>query len=163
MGETDIRIGFGYDLHRLIAGRKLVVGGVDIPFEKGLLGHSDADVLLHAVCDALLGAAGLGDIGQHFPDTDPDWAAAPSELFVRRSLDMITDAGFSLNNLDATVIAEAPRLAPYFKEIGVNLSGLLGVAPERINLKATTNEGLGPIGRGEAMAAMCVVSLRAKE
>ena len=163
MGETDIRIGFGYDLHRLIAGRKLVVGGVDIPFEKGLLGHSDADVLLHSVCDALLGAAGLGDIGQHFPDTDPDWAAAPSELFVRRSLDMITDAGFSLNNLDATVIAEAPRLAPYFKEIGVNLSGLLGVAPEGINLKATTNEGLGPIGRGEAMAAMCVVSLRAKE
>ncbi len=163
MGKTDIRIGFGYDLHRLITGRKLVVGGIAIPFKKGLLGHSDADVLLHAICDALLGAAGLGDIGRHFPDSNSEWAAAPSELFVSRSLDMITNTGFSVNNLDATVIAEAPRLAPYFEEMGTNLSRLLGIAPGRINLKATTNEGLGPIGRGEAMAAMCVVSLCAKE
>ena len=163
MGEMQIRIGLGYDLHRLTEGRKLVLGGVHIPYEKGLLGHSDADVLLHATCDALLGAAGLGDIGRHFPDADPALAGAPSERFIRQSVTMITRAGFSLNNLDATIIAEAPRLTPYFSEMVGNISEMLGVLPGCINLKATTNEGLGPIGRGEAMAAMCVVSLSVKE
>lgn len=159
MTKQEIRTGFGYDLHRLVEGRELVLGGVHIPFERGLAGHSDADVVLHAACDALLGAAGLGDIGRHFPDTDPKFAGAPSETFVRECMQMINQAGFFVNNLDATIVAEAPRLVPYFNEMTMNLCRMMEVVPERINVKATTNEGLGPVGRGEAIAAMCVVTL----
>ena len=163
MREKPMRVGFGYDLHRLVEGLELVLGGVRVPFDRGLSGHSDADVLLHAACDAMLGAAGLGDIGRHFPDTDPKFAGASSETFVRGCLYMIAKAGFSVNNLDATIIAEAPRLVPHFDEMTVSLARMLKVIPECINLKATTNEGLGAIGRGEAMAAMCVVSLYVEE
>jgi 2-C-methyl-D-erythritol 2,4-cyclodiphosphate synthase len=155
----DTRVGFGFDLHRLVEGRKLVLGGVPIAFEKGLLGHSDADVLLHAACDALLGAAGLGDIGQHFPDTDPAFKDISSEVLVGKTFQMIRGRGFSVNNVDATILAEAPKLAPYYNAMRANLAELLKVEPGCVNIKATTTEGLGIIGRGEAMAAMCVVSL----
>jgi 2-C-methyl-D-erythritol 2,4-cyclodiphosphate synthase len=155
----DTRVGFGFDLHRLVEGRKLVLGGVPIAFEKGLLGHSDADVLLHAASDALLGAAGLGDIGQHFPDTDPALKNISSEVLVRKTFQMIRGRGFSVNNVDATILAEAPKLAPYYNAMRANLAELLKVEPGCVNIKATTMEGLGIIGRGEAMAAMCVVSL----
>ena len=154
-----MRVGFGYDLHRLVQGRKLVLGGVTIPFEKGLLGHSDADVLFHATCDALLGAAGLGDMGQHFPDTDPEFKDISSAVLVERTFQMLRGEGYSVNNLDATILAEAPRLASYAKAMEANLAKLLDLEPESVNVKATTTEGLGVVGRGEAMAAMCIVSL----
>ena len=154
-----MRVGFGYDLHRLVQGRKLVLGGVTIPFEKGLLGHSDADVLFHATCDALLGAAGLGDMGQHFPDTDPEFKGICSALLVERTFQMLRGKGFSVNNLDATILAEAPKLASYSKAMEANLAKLLNLEPESVNVKATTMEGLGVVGKGEAMAAMCVVTL----
>lgn len=159
MGDAGFRVGFGYDIHRLVEGRKLVLGGVEIPFGKGLLGHSDADVLLHAVCDALLGGAALGDIGRLFPDTDPDLAGASSERFVRECLERVEHTGFSVNNVDATIIAEAPRLTPHIVKIVERISKMLKVPTERISLKATTHEGLGLIGKGEAIAAMCVVGL----
>ena len=154
-----MRVGIGYDLHRLVQDRKLLLGGVTIPFEKGLLGHSDADVLLHATCDALLGAAGLGDIGQHFPETDPEFKDISSEVLVSRTFQMIRDKGFSVNNLDATILAEAPKLAPYCNAMKAKLAKLLKLDPTCVNIKATTTEGLGVIGRGEAIAAMCVVTL----
>jgi len=153
------RVGFGFDLHRLVPGRKLVLAGVPIPFEKGLLGHSDADVILHAVCDALLGAAGLGDIGQHFPDTDPALKDISSVLLVARTFRMISDKGFSVNNVDATVLAEAPKLAPHTSAMAASVAKLLKIEPGCVNIKATTMEGLGLVGKEEAMAAMCVVSL----
>ena len=154
-----MRVGFGYDIHRLVRGRKLVLGGVTIPFEKGLLGHSDADVLLHAVCDALLGAASLGDIGRHFPDNDPRFKDISSTTLLGQTFQMIGDKGFSVNNMDATVLAEAPRLAPYCGAMERSIAVLLDIEAERVNIKATTMEGLGAIGKGEAIAAMCVVSL----
>jgi 2-C-methyl-D-erythritol 2,4-cyclodiphosphate synthase len=154
-----MRVGFGFDLHRLIEGRHLVLGGVEIPFEKGLEGHSDADVLLHALCDALLGGAGLGDIGQHFPDTDPVLKDISSALLVARTFRMISDKGWSVNNVDATILAEAPKLAPYSSAMEVSMAKLLKVEPGCVNVKATTLEGLGDIGKGEAIGAMCVVSL----
>ncbi len=154
-----MRVGVGYDLHRLVKGRSLVLGGVSIPFEKGLLGHSDADVLLHAACDAMLGAAAMGDIGRHFPDTDPKFRGISSTVFVEKTYELILEKGLLVNNLDATIIAEAPKLLPYCKTMKENISSLLEVEPGSVNIKATTNEGIGGIGRGEAIAAICVVSL----
>lgn len=152
-----MRIGTGYDVHRLVRGRKLVLGGVTIPFEKGLLGHSDADVLLHALCDALLGAAGLGDIGLHFPDTDPLFKDIYSIKLLAMTYEMVRKKGFSIINADSTVFAEAPKLSPYKNAIQKNIAQTLNVEPGLINIKATTTEGLGMIGKGEGIGAMCVV------
>jgi len=152
-----MRIGMGYDLHRLVSGRKLVLGGVTIPAEKGLLGHSDADVLVHAACDALLGAAGLGDIGLHFPDTDPEFKDICSITLLCRVCKMIEEKGFSIQNVDATIFAEAPRLSPYRSLMQENIARAIEIAQNHVNIKATTTEGLGMIGRGEGIGAMCVV------
>jgi 2-C-methyl-D-erythritol 2,4-cyclodiphosphate synthase len=154
-----MRSGLGYDIHRLIAGSELVLGGVQIPYEKGLLGHSDADVLVHAVCDALLGAAGLGDIGEHFPDTDPAYRGISSLKLLKRTCDLVAAKGWRVLNLDATVFAQAPRLTPYKAAIRQSLAHVMATAPERINIKAKTTEGLDSVGRGEGIAAMCIVTL----
>ena len=151
-----MRIGQGYDVHALVPGRKLVVGGVQIPFHLGLEGHSDADVLLHAICDALLGAAGLGDIGRHYPDTDPQYSAIDSRELLRGVAKQLAARRFRVLNVDATVLAQAPRMAPHFARMTGNIAADLGVAPTAVNLKATTTEGLGAIGRGEGTAAMAV-------
>jgi 2-C-methyl-D-erythritol 2,4-cyclodiphosphate synthase len=153
------RIGMGYDIHRLVPGRKLVLGGEAIPFEKGLLGHSDADVLVHAACDAILGAAGLGDIGDHFPDTDPRYRDSYSIDLLTTVYRRVGQRGLRLVNLDATVFAQAPRLAPYKERMVARMARSMAVDPWRINIKATTTEGLGVIGRGDGIAAMCVVLL----
>ena len=158
-----MRIGSGYDIHRMIPGRKLVLGGVVIPFEKGLLGHSDADVLVHAVCDALMGAAALGDIGVHFPDTDPKFKDANSLTLLAESYRMVRNKRFEVENIDATIFAEAPKLSPYREAMQSNIGKVLQIDPERINIKATTTEGLGAIGKGEGIAAMCVVLIHKKE
>ena len=155
-----MRIGIGYDIHQLKRGRRLVLGGVTIPFEKGLLGHSDADVLLHAVCDALLGAAGLGDIGLYFPDTDNEFKDMESIKLLDRTNKMIREKGFTIINIDSTIFAEAPKLSPYRKEMEINIAQTLEIDPCRINIKATTTEGLGVIGKGEGIGAMSVVLLR---
>ncbi len=157
-----MRVGSGYDVHRLISGPKLVIGGVVIPFDKGLSGHSDADVLLHAVCDALMGAGGLGDIGQHFPDTDPAFEGISSMELLSRTFQLVRAKGFYVNNVDATVLAEAPRLDEHRSAIQANIAGILEMEPGDVNIKATTMEGLGAIGKGEAIAAMCVVTLGQK-
>ncbi len=154
-----MRIGHGYDVHKLAAGRRLVLGGVDIPYEKGLLGHSDADVLTHAVMDALLGAAALGDIGQHFPDTDPAYAGADSLALLRAVMDLLTQAGYQVGNVDATVLAQAPKLAPHIPRMRENLARAMGVAVDRVSVKATTEEGLGFTGRKEGIAAHAVALL----
>jgi 2-C-methyl-D-erythritol 2,4-cyclodiphosphate synthase len=146
-------------MHALVKGRKLVVGGVTIPFDKGLAGHSDADVLIHAVCDALLGAAALGDIGRHFPDTDPRYKDADSRTLLRDVAGKVREAGFSIANLDATVIAEAPKMARHIAAMVANLAADLGVSPGRVNVKAKTAERLGAIGRGEGIAAEAVALL----
>ena len=159
---ADMRIGAGYDVHRLVENRKLVIGGVEIPFRKGLLGHSDADVLLHAVCDALLGALGLGDIGQHFPDSDPGYRDIASTRLLTRTYQKVTRAGFGIVNLDSTVFAQAPRLAPYRQRMRETIAGLLGLPVARVSVKATTTEGLGPMGRGEGIAAACTVLLQGR-
>ncbi|MGA8179541.1 MAG: 2-C-methyl-D-erythritol 2,4-cyclodiphosphate synthase [Desulfobacterales bacterium] len=151
-----MRIGTGYDIHRLVKGRKLVLGGVTIPFEKGLLGYSDADVLVHAVCDALLGAAGLGDIGLHFPDTDPGFKDISSMKILSKTVEMLTAKGFKVINLDATIMAEAPKISPYATEMKKNISRIIEIELNRVNIKATTFETLGMIGRGEGIAACCV-------
>ncbi|CAB1080975.1 2-C-methyl-D-erythritol 2,4-cyclodiphosphate synthase (EC [Olavius algarvensis Delta 1 endosymbiont] len=154
-----MNIGMGYDVHRLVNGRKLVLGGVVIPFEKGLLGHSDADVLAHAVCDALLGAAALGDIGLHFPDTDPKFKDISSLKLLARTFALVRAQGFKIGNIDATIFAEAPKIGPYRERMQENLANAVEVAPGCINIKATTTEGLGFIGRGEGIAAMCAALL----
>jgi 2-C-methyl-D-erythritol 2,4-cyclodiphosphate synthase len=154
-----LRIGMGYDIHRLVEGRKLVLGGIEVPYHKGLLGHSDADVLIHAACDALLGAAGLGDIGQHFPDTDPAYQDINSMKLLAQTLKRVTRQGFSLGNMDATIFAENPTLAPYKDAMQSALAQALSVSPRQINIKATTTEGLGAIGQGEGIAAMVIVLL----
>ena len=159
MSESS-RIGIGYDIHRLVEGRKLILGGVEIPFEKGLLGHSDSDVLSHAICDALLGAAALGDIGTHFPDTDPCWSGASSLDFLARAVEMLTELGYRISNIDATVIAERPKLRPHMKSIRERLASVLRIDVDRVNIKAKTNEGLGSVGRNEAMAAHAVVLIQ---
>ena len=151
-----MRIGHGYDVHRLTEGRRLILGGVDIPWEKGLLGHSDADVLTHAVMDALLGAAGLGDIGKHFPDTDPAYKGADSLKLLERVVVLLEERGFAVGNVDATVLAQRPKLAPYIPKMRENLARVMGVDPSRVNVKATTEEGLGFTGSGEGMAAHAV-------
>ena len=148
-----MRIGHGYDVHRLVEGRRLVLGGVELPFEKGLLGHSDADVLAHAVMDALLGAAGLGDIGQHFSDTDPAYAGADSLKLLAHVMELLGERGFSVGNVDAAILAQRPKLAPYLAQMGENLAQVMGVSPDRVNVKATTEEGLGFTGSGEGIAA----------
>jgi len=154
-----VRIGQGFDVHALVKGRKLIVGGVTIPFDKGLDGHSDADVLIHAVCDALLGAAALGDIGRHFPDTDPKYKNADSRALLREVARKVREAGFSIANVDATVIAEAPKMAPHIAAMVANLAADLAVSPGRVNVKAKTAERLGAIGRGEGIAAEAITLL----
>jgi len=155
----NIRIGNGLDVHALVTGRKLVLGGVTIPFERGLKGHSDADALLHAICDAVLGALGEGDIGAHFPDTDPRYKDADSRILLRAVWQRAVAEGYSLGNVDATVVAEAPRLAPYIREMTANIASDLGAGIEQVNVKATTAEGLGFAGRGEGIAALATVLL----
>ena len=154
-----MRIGIGYDVHRLVAGRDLVLGGVEIPYDMGLLGHSDADVLVHAVCDALLGAAAMGDIGQHFPDTDPDFKDISSLKLLARTSDLIRARDLSIGNIDTTIFAEAPKIGPYRKKMQENLAATIAADPDCINIKATTTEGLGYIGRGEGIGAMCAALL----
>ena len=151
------RIGQGYDCHALVPGRTLIIGGVTIPHRTGLLGHSDADVLLHAITDALLGAAGLGDIGRHFPDTDAQFSGADSRLLLRDAYRRVTAAGYVLGNLDATIIAQAPKMAPHIGQIVSNLAADLGAHPGQINIKAKTNEKLGYLGREEGIAAEAVI------
>jgi 2-C-methyl-D-erythritol 2,4-cyclodiphosphate synthase len=157
-----MRIGQGSDVHALVAGRKLVIGGVTLPFGKGLAGHSDADVLVHAVCDALLGAAALGDIGRHFPDTDPKYANSDSRAFLREVVAKVRDAGYAIANLDATIHAEAPKMAPHIGAMIANLASDLGLPAGRINVKAKTAERLGAIGRGEGIAAEAIVLLESR-
>lgn len=156
MAMQGIRIGHGYDVHRLAEGRRLILGGVDVPWEKGLLGHSDADVLTHAVMDALLGAAGLGDIGGHFPDTDPAYAGADSLKLLEHVVDLLVKWGFRIGNVDATILAQRPKLASYIPEMRENLARVMAVEPQQVNVKATTEEGLGFTGSGEGMAAHAV-------
>ena len=156
---AGVRIGHGYDVHRLAGGRKLILGGVEIPWERGLLGHSDADVLTHAVMDALLGAAGLGDIGKHFPDSDPAYAGADSLRLLAHVVGLLREKGFTVGNVDATVLAQRPRLAGYIPNMRDNLARVMGVGPEQVNVKATTEEGLGFTGSGEGMAAHAVCLL----
>jgi 2-C-methyl-D-erythritol 2,4-cyclodiphosphate synthase len=154
------RCGIGYDLHRLAKGRKLIVGGVELPFEKGPVGHSDGDVLAHALCDALLGAAGLGDIGTHFPDTDPKWKGANSLLFLEHARKLLDEKQFAIEHVDAVVITEKPKLGPHFPKMREALAKALGIPPEKIHLKAKTNEGVDAIGRGEAIAAFVIATIR---
>jgi 2-C-methyl-D-erythritol 2,4-cyclodiphosphate synthase len=157
-----VRIGQGYDIHPLVAGRPLVLGGETIPYEKGLAGWSDADVLLHALGDALLGAAGLGDLGAHFPPGKAEWQGASSVELLRRIVEMVRGADYSIANCDIALIAEAPRLAPYRDRIRERIAGVLGIDVSAVGLKATTNEGLGALGRGEGIAALAVVLLTAE-
>ena len=154
-----MRIGHGYDVHKLVEGRRLVLGGVDIPHEKGLLGHSDADVLLHAISDALLGAAALGDIGKHFPDTDESFKDADSRVLLRRVVELLTDKGYKVGNIDATVIAQSPKLASYIETMKTNIATDCGVSADRVNVKATTEEHLGFTGRKEGISAhaVCII------
>ncbi|MCL4801680.1 MAG: 2-C-methyl-D-erythritol 2,4-cyclodiphosphate synthase [Burkholderiales bacterium] len=154
-----MRIGQGFDVHALVAGRRLVIGGVEIPFDRGLAGHSDADVLLHAVADALLGAAGLGDIGRHFPDTDPQFKGADSRALLREVAARVRRAGYAVGNVDATIIAQAPKMAPHVAQMTANIAADLGIAPARVNVKAKTTERLGFAGRGEGIAAEAIALL----
>ncbi len=154
-----MRIGTGYDVHRLVQGRKLVIGGVEIPYEKGLLGHSDADVLVHAVMDALLGAAALGDIGKLFPDTDDTYKDISSLLLLEKVGNELEEHLFFVENIDATIIAQAPKMRPYIDEMRARIAGALGITEEQVNVKATTEEGLGFTGNGEGIAAQAVCML----
>ena len=156
----SFRIGSGYDVHRLVSGRKLIVGGVTIPHEKGLKGHSDADVLVHAVCDAMLGAAGMGDIGEHFPDTDPRFKGISSILLMEHCRDLLKLKGWKVGNMDATIFAEAPKMSPHKKKMAKNLATAAGIKVDLVNIKATTTEGLGFEGRGEGIGAHAVVLLQ---
>jgi 2-C-methyl-D-erythritol 2,4-cyclodiphosphate synthase len=151
-----MRIGHGYDVHRLVEGRKLILGGVDIPYEKGLLGHSDADVLLHAISDAILGAIGEGDIGKHFPDTDPKYKGADSLKLLAHVMELAKGKGFALGNVDATIVAQRPKLAPHIPLMRENIAGVLSAEIDRVNVKATTTEELGFAGRGEGIASYAV-------
>src|SRR5499427_8652161 len=155
----SVRVGIGYDLHRLEAGRKLIIGGIELPFEKGPMGHSDGDVLAHALVDALLGAAGLGDIGTHFPDTDPKWKGANSLIFLEHTRKLLDEKRFAIEHVDAVVILERPKLGPHFSKMREVLAKSLGVSGEKIHLKAKTNEGVDAVGRGEAIASHVVATL----
>ena len=158
---NESRVGLGIDVHRLVAGRPLILGGVEVPFERGLLGHSDADVLTHALCDALLGAAGLGDIGIHYPDTDKRFRGISSLRLLEDVVDKLRSAGWRVVNVDVTVIAERPTLSRYFGAMRANLALVLGIDETRVNLKATTSETMGAIGRGEGIAAWAVCLIQA--
>jgi 2-C-methyl-D-erythritol 2,4-cyclodiphosphate synthase len=158
---SDVLAGLGYDSHRLVEGEKLIVGGVEIPHERGLAGHSDADVLAHAIIDALLGAAGMGDIGERFPDNDERYAGADSVGLLETVVGEVSGAGFTLLNVDCTVLMERPKLLPHRDAIRARLAGALGLPRERVNVKATTGEGIGFVGREEGVAALAVASLRA--
>lgn len=155
----NIRIGEGWDIHALVAGRKLIIGGVHIPYDKGLWGHSDADVLLHAITDALLGAAGLGDIGRHFPDTDAQFKGADSTALLQEATRRVRAAGYEIGNIDSTVIAQAPKLAAYIAQMCATIAAVVGVAATQVNVKAKTAEKMGPVGEGLAMEARAVVLL----
>ncbi|HEX4944030.1 MAG TPA: 2-C-methyl-D-erythritol 2,4-cyclodiphosphate synthase [Usitatibacteraceae bacterium] len=159
---SALRIGQGFDVHQLVAGRKLVIGGVDIAHDKGLLGHSDADVLLHAICDALLGAAALGDIGRHFPDSDPRYEGIDSRELLRRVAGLVREEGFVPGNIDATIIAEAPRMAPHIPAMVAHIAADVGIDEDCVNVKATTTERLGFTGRGEGIAAQAVCVLESR-
>lgn len=158
-----VRVGIGYDVHALVTGRPLVLGGVEIPHTHGLEGHSDADALMHAVCDAVLGALGAGDIGQHFPNTDPRWKGAPSRIFLEAAAQQVRQRGGRILNVDATVVAQQPRLAPHVAAMRINLAAALGLSPAQVGVKATTNEGLGFLGRGEGIAALAVAAVELPE
>ena len=151
-----MRIGHGYDVHRLVSGRELIIGGENIPFEMGLLGHSDADVLLHAVCDALLGAAALGDIGRHFPDSDPSFEGIDSRILLRKTAELLRGKGYRIVNIDATVIAQRPKLAGFIEKMRGNIASDCGIGTDAVNIKATTEEGLGFTGKAEGIAAHAV-------
>jgi len=155
-----MRIGFGYDVHPLVKGRKLILGGVEIPFEKGPEGHSDADVLLHAICDAILGALGEGDIGKHFPDTDPQFRGISSVQLLRAVAAKMSEKNYIIGNLDSTVVAERPKIGPFIPRMKEQIAGALKISSQQINIKATTSEGLGFIGKGKGMAAYAVVLLK---
>ena len=154
-----VRVGIGYDVHALVAGRKLILGGVEIPHEKGLDGHSDADVLMHAICDAILGALGEADIGHFFPNTDPQWKGAPSRIFLKEAARVVAGREGSIINVDATLIAQAPKLLPHVQSMKVNIAEALGLDTQQVGIKATTNEHLGFVGREEGIAAMAVASV----
>jgi 2-C-methyl-D-erythritol 2,4-cyclodiphosphate synthase len=155
-----MRFGFGYDVHRLVKERKLILGGVEIPFEKGSLGHSDGDVLLHAIADALLGAAALGDIGRHFPDTDPKFKDISSLVILKHVGDLLRQQGFSIENIDSTVVLQQPKIAPYIDQMESVISSTLNLNPSQVSVKATTHEGLGFIGAGDGVAAYAVASIQ---
>ena len=157
-----MRIGQGYDVHRLAEGRKLIIGGVDIPYNMGLDGHSDADVLLHAVSDALLGAAALGDIGKHFPDTDPSYKDADSMKLLERVGDLLADRGYSVNNIDATIVAQAPKMAPYIESMRENIAKALRIEVSQVNVKATTEEKLGFTGQGQGISSHAVALIESR-
>lgn len=154
-----MRVGMGYDVHRLVTDRKLILGGVEIPYEKGLLGHSDADVIVHVIMDALLGAAALGDIGKHFPDTDPAYKGISSIELLRRVGDLLEEKNYVIENIDATIIAQRPKLRPYIEEMERNVAGALKIDEDRVNIKATTEEGLGFTGLGEGISAQAICAL----
>jgi 2-C-methyl-D-erythritol 2,4-cyclodiphosphate synthase len=158
-----MRIGIGYDVHCLVADRKLIIGGVEIPFEKGLLGYSDADVLLHTICDALLGAAGLGDIGRHFPDTAPKYKGISSVTLLKEVHRLLAEAGFHVNNIDATIVAERPKMAPHIPAMVANIAAAVNVDRSSVNVKAKTTEGIGFAGRGEGIAAYAVATIKNAE
>jgi 2-C-methyl-D-erythritol 2,4-cyclodiphosphate synthase len=155
-----MRIGQGFDVHALVAGRKLIIGGVTIPFERGLAGHSDADVLLHAICDALIGAAGLGDIGKHFPDTDPRYKGIDSRELLRAVARLMIEHHYAVVNIDSTIIAQAPKMAPHIAAMRANIAADLGMAVDSVNVKAKTAEKLGPVGRGEGIVAEAVALIK---
>ncbi len=155
----EFRVGVGYDSHRLTENRRLILGGVEIPFDKGLDGHSDGDILLHSLTDALLGAAGLGDIGEYFPPSDPRWKDADSRVFLRHAADLVRQRGYRIVNVDVTLVLEAPKIGPYREQIRKSVAETLDVEPDRVGLKAKTAEGLGPVGRGESAEAHAVASL----
>lgn len=154
-----MRIGMGYDVHKLVEGRKLILGGVEIPYEKGLLGHSDADVLLHAIMDALLGAAGLGDIGKHFPDTDPQYKGISSMKLLSHVAELIREKGYVVENIDATIIAQKPKMRPHIPQMEENIAGALGISTDQVNVKATTEEGLGFTGTEEGISSQAICAL----
>lgn len=154
-----MRIGIGYDIHRLIENRKLILGGVEIPYHLGLMGHSDADVLTHAICDALLGAAAIGDIGTHFPDNDPSFAGMDSQIFLREIKAKVMEQGYIIENIDSTVIAQRPKLAPYVNQIRSVLANTLDISKTKLSVKATTSEGLGIVGKEKAIVAQAIASL----
>lgn len=153
------RFGMGYDVHRLVEGRKLILGGVDVPYEKGLLGHSDADVLLHAITDALLGAAALGDIGRHFPDTDPAYAGADSQKLLAHVGELLKEHGYEIGNIDATIVAQRPKLMTFIPQMVSNIAETLGIAEDQVNVKATTEEKLGFTGSGEGISSYAVAGI----